>query len=500
MMRRIKLLLTMVLIGTILTACSTGMSEEDGNGNFNWFNKVNEEAPDPLDKLSDEETPETIGSSGVNVYFYNPATEQLASEIRRIPDELSDNQLVERVVREMINGPTSPELTPVISEETAVNKVDIAEDVLVVDLTPTFYQSENLSLARAALTNTLLDLGDVQYVKLIIDGREGTISKENQGLLGLLSRYPLNSADIIAQEAQTFANEEAAQINQQLFFQDYAGQYLLPEVRTITVRNGKYAEVILNELIRGPVSEGQGYYPTLPKGTLLFKTEAVQNAGGAWGVSLYFSKEFKTQFFGGVQQENNMISSILYSLSTLPNAHYVNFYYDKGNGEFTNEAVGEIPLDESLATGHYPNKLGKRIRVYFGEEDSMLLVPEYRAIAGKEKDLPTRILAELITDPLRPGSVRVIPADVPLKGFRINVANGIAVIDVPTVYFEMVESDSNRVIRDIYAVVNTLTDPINDTTIREVQFTVEGRLIESYKDIFLRDSFVMNPALIKEGS
>ena len=46
--------------------------------------------------------------------------------------------------------------------------------------------------------------------------------------------------------------------------------------------------------------------------------------------------------------------------------------------------------------------------------------------------------------------------------------------------------------------VNTLTDPVNDMDIQEVQFTVDGDVLDSYMDISLRDTFVFNPALIKE--
>ena len=65
-------------------------------------------------------------------------------------------------------------------------------------------------------------------------------------------------------------------------------------------------------------------------------------------------------------------------------------------------------------------------------------------------------------------------------------------------YFDEMELDNKKIIRDLYALVNSLTDPMNGTGIKEVQFTVGGRIIESYMDISLKDSFVMNPALISE--
>ena len=57
-------------------------------------------------------------------------------------------------------------------------------------------------------------------------------------------------------------------------FQDYSGKFLLPEVRTITVRKGGM-QAIVNELIKGPMAEGR-LSPHTAQGTILEKYELVQ--------------------------------------------------------------------------------------------------------------------------------------------------------------------------------------------------------------------------------
>ena len=146
----------------------------------------------------------------------------------------------------------------------------------------------------------------------------------------------------------------------------------------------------------------------------------------------------------------------------------------------------------------FPNKAGKRMRVYFGNEQNLLLIPEYRAIADEEEDIAYRILKELTTDPVTPGSVRVLPSHISADDIKLEVKGELAVVDVPKDYFDEMVVDNKIIIRDIYALVNSLTDPMNGTGIKEVQFTVGGKVIESYMDIALKDSFVMNPALISE--
>ena len=70
-------------------------------------------------------------------------------------------------------------------------------------------------------------------------------------------------------------------------------------------------------------------------------------------------------------------------------------------------------------------------------------------------------------------------------------------MDVPADYFTGAEPDNRRFIRDIYAVVNTLTNPVNDMDIQEVQFTVDGDILDSY-GYFSQGYFCIQPCPDKE--
>lgn len=503
-MRRILLMLLIVVLSAVMLAsCASSQQpakQENGN-NLNWFNKLDDEEPDSASGQQDDDSLfriEAMRQSGTNLYFFDESASQLSTEVLRLSGEYSDKNQIEHVVTKLIDGPTTTELVSTLPEDINVNRVDLTEDIITVDLSPEFYQAEDLSLARAALVNTLLELGNAKYVKILIDGNEATVTPEHtSGVLGLLARYPVNIADIQALEVQSFANPESAKINRELYFQDNAGQFLLPEVRTITVKNGNYSEAIIRELIKGPAKEGLGYYPTLAKGTLLVRTEVVEKDDTTSGISLYFSNEFKSKFTGGRTQEVIMISSILYSMSTLPDIDFINIYYENGKGEFVNKSDGNISY-ENLTAERFPDKIGKRIRVYYGDEQGMLLIPEYKAVSRKETNLLSRILLEMTKEPILPDSIRVIPTELTKEDIRVKSLGNMAVVDVPIRYFEGMDTDNKRLLQGLYAVVNTLTDPMNSCGVSEVQFTVEGDLIDSYDDISLKEPFVMNPALIKE--
>jgi spore germination protein GerM len=501
-MRHMKLLICMVLIITSLAACT----EQPGDikEKSKEFNTLSEEELEEgtLPKDASDTAPGAslyaLQQVDVTLYFYDEKANQLSPETRPMT-KLSDISQAQFVIRELINGPKTSSLKPVIPADVKLNKVDYAEDILSVDLSSEFVKSEYPAVSRAALINSLLELGTFKYVKLFIDGKEITQTGENKSVvLGLMTRYPSTVPEIIAYEAQNTEGTDIRKVNRELFFQDNQGMYLLPEVRSITITGGNYAEAIVNELLKGPVAVNEGFYPTLPKGTTLQKSEIIDGEDGVKGIALYFSKEFRTQFAGGSSQEIAMLSSLVYSLASLPDINFVKVFYENEEGQYIDEPIHNISLDQGLTRDHFPNMIGKRIRVYFGDREGMLLVPEYRAVSRDEADIPELVLAELASNPINPNSVRVIPPHISHKDIKVSIEKNMAIVDIPSTYFNEAAHDNNRIIRDLYAVVNSLTDPMNLCGIREVQFTVEGKTIEMYKEISLKDPFVMNPALIHE--
>ncbi|NLB40707.1 MAG: GerMN domain-containing protein, partial [Clostridiales bacterium] len=200
MMRRIYLLLLIIVFSAVLLAsCATGQQPtKQESGNLNWFNKLDEEEPDPASGQQDDDSLfriEAMRQSGTNLYFFDESASQLSPEVLELTGEYSDKEQVEHIVTKLVYGPSTTELISTLPEGVNINGVDLTEGIITVDLSPEFYQAEDLSIARAALVNTLLDLGNAKYVKILIDGNEATVTPEHtSGILGLLTRYPVNIA------------------------------------------------------------------------------------------------------------------------------------------------------------------------------------------------------------------------------------------------------------------------------------------------------------------
>jgi spore germination protein GerM len=211
----------------------------------------------------------SIIQQNASLYFWDKENNKLVSESRKILATDMDSFIVE-VVEGLIKGPISKELQPVIPSKTKVLEIQQIDNIVNINLSEDFLESEDLLVARTALVNTLTEQEKIKYVKININGRELTRdgTDETQSL-GVLVRATNNLNELIATQGNDSAQDNIKEINWELFFRDFRGQYLLSEIRPIRVKNGGIARAIIEELIKGPISVSEGLYPVLPQGTQL---------------------------------------------------------------------------------------------------------------------------------------------------------------------------------------------------------------------------------------
>lgn len=496
-MKRLAMVLCLLLVLAMAASCAVRYKTNPEKTNETNYTV---EDPEETGKKLNTENPvqNNLNPPRVNaaLYFYDKERNELSPEIRSFT-KTSDEELMQDVVKNLISGPRSNVLQPVIHPETRLIKLDRAENILTVNLSAEFLMSEDLVIARAALTNSLVELGIAKYVKLYVDSNELTDNGKRDGkILGLLTRYPRSIPEILAQEAR-IGTAEVRYIDRELFFQDKEGTFLLPEVRTINVTNKQYAQAIVEELLKGPASHDQGMYPALPEGTILNKTETVRD-GDIKGIALYFSKELKANFKGSTAAEKALLGSLVYSLTTLPDTSFIRVYYETDPDVYTNLPIHSISLDQGLSIDDFPDFIGTRVKVYFGDPQSLLLVPEYRAVARNGGNKVKQIIEVLASSPITEGSVMIMPPHLTVDDFTIRVVDSTAIISIPTAFYEHL-SNSDVLIRNLYAIVNSLTDPWNQTSIKQVRFVAGGIEGNTISTISLKDPFVMNAALIKDA-
>lgn len=431
------------------------------------------------------------------LYFYNPDTNQLEPERRTINIRDTD-RILDEIISQFLKGPKVKKLKPVVSPKVELQKVEQYGEVVSVYLSKEFLESEDISVARAALVNTILETQGAKYVKIYVEGRELTHNGKDDGqILGLLEKYPNDVEQIRLEEQKLISQGDVRYIKREIYFQDGKKRFLVPEIRDIPVSQGKYVEAIVGELIKGPLNVDWGLYPTIPNGTQLMNVKFVEDGDSSKGVELYFSKEFKSSFNRETNSETLMVGSLVYSLAGLPGVDWIKVYYQNENGEYVNTPVVSMGLNVRFDKDSLPFRLGRRIKVYFSDKDAMNLVPEYRIISNDSKDVANEILNELIEGPCQEGHAAVIPPNISVGDIKAYVSGKTAFVNLPS-KFNASGLGSTGEIMALYAIVNSLTDPVNTDNVRQIQFLVDGKITNEFGHMSLADPFVRNPELIKE--
>lgn len=141
-------------------------------------NEVNEIIPE--EEISEEQMRQTI----VSLYFYNGTTQSLVSEGRLIDVKELIKDPYRRLMELLIEGPQNSELKRTIPEGTRINKVEVKGDVLYLDLSKEFIENheggeEKENATIYSIVNTMINLTEINGVKILIEGEENKAFKDN---------------------------------------------------------------------------------------------------------------------------------------------------------------------------------------------------------------------------------------------------------------------------------------------------------------------------------
>lgn len=466
-----------------------------------------------------------IALQSVNLYFWDKKNNKLECEAQNIVT--SDMSLfINESIKALIRGPKSQNLQPVIPKNTKIIGVKQTDNIVTVDLSEEFLKAEDLLIGRTALINTITEREEIKYVKITINGEELTSDGTPEGQpLGVLSKMTNNIDELIAAEKREPSEDTAKQINRELYFRDFRGRYLLSEVRQINVKNDDITRAIVEELIKGPVETSGGLYPVMPQGTKLLDIKLQEgNEDGKDGdpkiVSLYFSKEIKTPFLDqetsrGVKLDPNetqdraeqidnkekiILSSIVYSLSDLKNVDGVKIYYQNKYGSYVDDPLYNVNLKKPLTVKDFPDRLGRRIKVYFANSNASHLLADYRAMSKENVQIAKTIIDELILGPRKDTEQKgIIPSEVSQGDIRVwmDENNTRVMVDLPG-KVDGNKMGSSDVLMTLYAIVNSLTDPVNTSNIKEVQFLVDGKIVKTFGNLEFSEPFTRNTAIIEK--
>jgi len=110
----------------------------------------------------------------VNLYFSDSQAMYLVPEKRKIPPTTS---LAKQVVVELIKGPASSDLYSTIPEDTRVNEVYIADDIVYVDLSEEVFKnhpggSSGELMTVYSIVDSLTEISPIKGVQILVEGNE----------------------------------------------------------------------------------------------------------------------------------------------------------------------------------------------------------------------------------------------------------------------------------------------------------------------------------------
>ena len=132
----------------------------------------------------EEITTDKLRQTLVSLYFCEKDTKTLVPEARSIDVKTLAKEPYNTLMELLLEGPKNEKLEKTIPEGTKVNKIELKNNTIYLDLSKEFIENheggaEQESRTIYSIVNTLTGLNEVEEVKIIIEGKEDEGFKDN---------------------------------------------------------------------------------------------------------------------------------------------------------------------------------------------------------------------------------------------------------------------------------------------------------------------------------
>lgn len=306
-------------------------NEELSSENSGTEQQTDNQAGEAASNGSQTESASNAKTIKVTLFFPSEDNSALKKEDRDI--QVVDGAILKSCILSLAEGPKTEGLRNPIPEGTKLLGISIKDKVATVDFSNEFLKT-NGSIAeittRLSVVNTLTGISGIEKVRLHIDGEE---------MIGP-SGMPLGEMGpaMLDANGNPLAGEEKSIT---LYFSDSNAEYVVGEKRvSVLTENSSIEEMVLTELIKGPVSED--LWSAIPEGTKLISASTKNGL-----CTVDFSKEFVDNSPGGTASERMVISSVVNTLTELEGVQKVQFLIDGKKREIYTHAVFDKPFSRA---------------------------------------------------------------------------------------------------------------------------------------------------------
>lgn len=430
------------------------------------------------------------------VYCLTEDRYRLVPDVRTV-SLFGNETLLEVLAGEVLSAPQNdPQLVSALSDRVKLYLLSVAQtgNVVTVDLggDAESLMPYELFCLKAAMANTLIETGQVEYVNVLFEGHEittndlptGTLTRFDEDLQSAWIDHENEGVAALRSPDYTFRR------NVTLYFASKNSDLLLAEVRPISFTRSDLATPVIKALITGPLSDSE-LRRSYPSSASVLGIPELQHEDE---YTHYLSIDFSYMMgnaFQDTDERRIQFSPLVMTLTTfLPetDALLIRINHRPIEG-LTGVGIG----DRLLYRSQFSGMLGRTVELYFPDNEGRQ-VRVTRAVAQKENTLRD-LLRQLIVVP--DGCSSVFPEGFEAEHLHgVSMVDDVAVVNLSQEGAEMIRSMPDQEAKNsIFCIVNTLTAADG---VRRVQFLVEGYHIDALTgNLSLRTPLVRNPGIIR---
>lgn len=397
------------------------------------------------------------------------------------------------------------------------NAVEVSNNLVTVNLgvTTRLLTNREQFLLRLAITNTLTELPGIQYVDVLVNGRDEGVDLAATIPCGVLARYP-SIGDV-----DTYWRQIEGQINQSgsnaklsktvaLYFPSADGKHLLSEVRNIVFPGYQqeiFVDTILSELAKGSAAQLNirqimpplNYLPEFDPPRIL------SPSGSAYrliALTFYDGLDDYLTVMGG--SRGMLFAALTYTLTSfVPGIDGLMITVGDEQVTQVEDMDGRILHFDSgwMTRADFSGSVAGNCRIYLPSRSGETLVAVDRAVSQELTGEPRTLLAQLLTGPqIYDGGEETVAAfpegitgadilsvAIQEDTVRINLSEAFA-----AACEDLTEIQGRNL---IYSVVNTLTELRG---VRRVRFYIQGEQRQFMNNgLSTIGEFLRHPGLIR---
>jgi len=487
-------LLAMVLLTALLSGCaSLSFVPERANGNRTLPPAQDDGLTAPVGDSAAEYT----GRFTLN---YIASDQQALVAVSRTMRLTGEDLMAEKVAERLLDPPdTLPGVLPIAPSGTKLIWVEQSEGVATVNLSEEALSltEQELAWMRAAIANTLVGTGGIQYVNVLIGGKEeSSLSLPS----GALTRTDGNLTAIWAQQEadQERFTQSGGRLDRDatLYFPSPDGAYLLPEVRAVRFSDDGYALELIRQL-----AAGGSDHRVLPEGAILTQNPTIDTlSDGRRVLTLKMPSGFEDSLSQiGVQP------GLAYGALALTLCRFVPeidaLRVTVGGQPLGQIQLGErllVPVDGVIAPDDFDSMIGRVAQITLTDQETGKLRSVSRAMERSAALSPRVLVEQVLAGPMpyESGVEAVAPqgtGKADIEGVRIE--EGVALVNLSGNFYRSSQQMSEQAERNlVYALVNTLCglDPVH-----KVRFFIDGQSVDALVTaVSLRGALLPNPGIV----